>query len=73
MGYCLAHGLCIRCRQVFSFNPMKVPSIVMDGTRRALCRDCIEPFNEQRRKLGLPLMVPLPGAYEPCHESELEW
>ena len=72
MGYVTAMSPCIGCRRVFSFNPMRVPSISIDGSpRRPICADCVERVNPQRAKNGLPLIVPLPDAYEPCDESAL--
>jgi len=71
MGFALAHGLCIGCRQPFSFNPMRVPSIRVNGSREPVCLPCIEEANPRRIANGLEPIVPLPDAYEPCDESEL--
>lgn len=60
-------GECVRCGQVFSFNPYRVPSIrrTPDGPLEPVCRDCLEYANALREQLGAPLFVALPGAYEP--------
>lgn len=69
MGYVLCWGHCIGCRRLFSFNPMRVPSLRVDGEREPVCRDCVDRVNPERRKNGLDPIVPLPGAYEPEPET----
>lgn len=71
MGYVLAHGNCIGCGTVFSFNPMRVPSVTVRQTREPICQGCVERTNPMRIANGLDPIVPLPGAYEACEESEL--
>ena len=72
MGYALAMGHCLVCRQVFSFNPVKVPSFRVDGTKEPVCRECIKQANELRIKNGVePFIIPA-DAYEACEEGELE-
>ena len=67
----IAIGPCVACRQVFEFNPVKVPSIVVDGRREPICQACVDEANPTRIQNGLEPIVPLPGAYEPCDEGEL--
>jgi len=73
-GYALAFGACIACGNVFSFNPMRVPSsTAVTGKREPICETCFARINEKRKAMGLePFAPPLPGAYEACDESELE-
>lgn len=72
MGYVLAHGNCIGCGKVFSFNPARVPSSsAVTGKREPICLECVERLNPIRIKNGLEPIVPLPGAYEAGDESEL--
>lgn len=75
MGYVVAVSPCLNCKRVFSYNPVKVPSIripPITGPREPLCETCFEQLNHVRRARGLePWSPPLPGAYEPCDESEL--
>jgi hypothetical protein len=73
MGYAFATSACFGCQRIFSYNPMRVPSIrdPHTGSREPLCGHCVERVNPQRVKNGLAPIVPLPGAYEPCDESEL--
>jgi len=71
MGFVAATSSCFGCKQVFSYNPMRVPSIVVDGTREPVCARCVERANAMRRKNGKPLIVPLPDAYDACDESEI--
>jgi len=71
MGYAFAAAACIGCNRVFTFNPMRVPSITINGSREPICGDCVERANPLRLKNGLPPIEPLPDAYEACDESEL--
>jgi len=72
MGYVLAHDACIGCGRLFSFNPMRVPSVWFDGNREPICRDCVERVNPARIKNGLEPIVPARDAYDACNEQELE-
>jgi len=72
MGYVIAMSPCIGCRTLFSYNPMRVPSITIRGSREPICRACVERVNPQRIANGLEPIEPLPGAYEACPENELE-
>ena len=71
MGYALAMSACIGCGRIFSYNPMRVPSLTVKGTREPICRDCVDRANPQRRKNGLPVIVPAADAYESVDEREL--
>ena len=71
MGSVLCHGTCFSCKQLFSFNPHKVPSIPIEGVRREICRDCVESVNPERIAKGLDPIVIRDGAYEPMPEEEL--
>lgn len=72
MGYALAMGHCICCDQVFSFNPMRVPSTkAFTGEREPVCRGCMERVNALREERGQEPFLILPDAYEPCDENEL--
>jgi hypothetical protein len=64
MGYMFCLGTCIRCRTIFSFNPERVPSIVIDGKREPLCKACVEWANPKLKELGMHEIVILPGAYD---------
>lgn len=63
MGYMFCTGECVRCRQLFTFNPERVPSVVVNGTREPLCKTCVEWANPQRIAKGLEPIKVLPGAY----------
>jgi hypothetical protein len=71
MGYALAHGSCFGCARIISFNPMRVPSITINGSREPISQACVIRINPARIANGLDPIVPLPDAYEPCEESEL--
>jgi hypothetical protein len=72
-GYVMAHGYCFGCGVLFSFNPVRVPSIGVHGVREPVCRACVERVNPQRIANGLEPIVPHPEAYEPCDEIELHY
>lgn len=67
MAFMSAMGDCFGCRQVFSFNPLRVPSYQGEP----ICRACIERVNAQRRQRGLPEWPVFPDSYEPAEASEL--
>jgi hypothetical protein len=69
--YALGTSLCAGCHRIFCYNPLRVPSIVIKGSREPICQDCVERVNPIRIANGLEPIVPLPDAYEPIHESEL--
>jgi hypothetical protein len=64
MGYMLCMGECIRCKKLFTFNPDRVPSVVVNGHREPICRECVEYANPIREQRGLEPIRILPGAYE---------
>jgi len=65
MGFCFVLGPCVRCQQPFTFNPLRVPSVRVDGQREPICAACVATVNPIRLARGLAPIVPLPGAYEP--------
>jgi hypothetical protein len=69
VGYFYVIGPCWSCGDLFGFNPDRVPSIVVAGQRRQVCRDCIAAANPRRVANGLDPVVPLPGAYEPTQSE----
>lgn len=72
MGYAFMLGDCYGCKSVFTFNPHKVPSIVVDGKREPICQSCFDHLNDYRFTLGMTRWPPpAPDAYEAIHESEL--
>jgi hypothetical protein len=73
MGYVSCTAACIGCGIPFSFNPNKVPSVVVEGNREPICRSCVERANPIRKEKGLPVISILPGAYEAADESEIAW
>ena len=45
MGYAIATGTCYTCGALFNFNPVRVPSVRVDGVREPICRACIDRAN----------------------------
>lgn len=71
MGYAFCTGYCIGCGRLFSFNPMRVPSVTINGSREPICEGCVNRANPERIANGLPPIVPFSDAYEACDEGEL--
>jgi hypothetical protein len=79
MGYCFVTGFCAGCGRLFTFNPLRVPSIRVNaegkpdpgGSRAPICEGCIAIANERRAEAGLPELSFPADAYEPVDEHEL--
>lgn len=71
MGYAFSLSACYACRRLFTYNPVRVPSVVVDGVRQPVCQDCVELASPQRVERGLPPIEVPPGAYEAAEEGEL--
>ena len=71
MGYAFCTGFCFGCGKMFTFNPVRVPSIRWEGEKRPICQGCVDIANPRRIANGLPAIVPEPDAYEPVDEAEL--
>jgi hypothetical protein len=70
MGYLLATGGCVACGKLISYNPDRVPSITVNGSRQAICRGCFEKWNKiHRTSKGLDPVKLNPDAYEPLKEA----
>jgi hypothetical protein len=63
--YMIVMSACFGCKQVFSYNADRVPSIRINGEREPICRDCVARVNPKRAANGLAAIVILPGAYDP--------
>lgn len=68
MGYAIMMGHCIACKNPISFNPTKVPSLMIDGKRQPICKRCADRWNELHPEAARPI---LDGAYEHFDENEL--
>jgi hypothetical protein len=73
MSYALCTSFCFGCGQMFSFNPVWVPSIRIEGDRKPICVTCVARANPERIKNGLDPIVVHPDAYQACEEGELQW
>jgi hypothetical protein len=72
MGFVYLHCFCIACKAPLACNPVKVPSLVVNGQREPLCRSCFARWNElHRTSKGLDPIPLEPDAYEACDEREL--
>ena len=72
MGYVMAVGPCIGCKGIFSYNPVRVPSIRVNGKREPICQACIDRINPIRKANGVPEIVPHIDAYLAADEGELD-
>ena len=65
MAFMFAMGYCVACRKLINFNPMCVPSLIVNGNREPLCRDCADEWNRiHRTSNGLSPVAIHPNAYE---------
>jgi Fe-S-cluster-containing dehydrogenase component len=70
-GYAFIIGSCIGCGNVFTFNPHRVPSVIVKGTREPICRACVDRANPTRIANGLDPIVVHADSYEPIPAEEL--
>jgi len=73
VGVIHAFSACIGCGRQFFYNPIRVPSIVINGEREPICADCVARANPTRIANGLPPIVPMAGAYDAVEETEMIW
>lgn len=71
MGYAFMTGFCFGCKQIFTYNPKKVPSIRINMILEPICAHCIQRVNPLRIRNGLAPIIAHPDAYEPINEDEL--
>jgi hypothetical protein len=72
MSYVTCYGHCCCCGRLFGFNPVRVPSLTVNGSREPICQSCVDRANPIRKQNGLPLIQPRPDAYEACVEEEFD-
>jgi len=72
MGVAIMFAPCLVCKKPFSFNPIRVPSLRVDGVKEPICGPCHEAINKYRVENGVePFPEPHPDAYGACDENEL--
>jgi len=60
---------CINCGTRITFNPHLVPSLIVNGTKEPLCKNCADKWNQIHRiSKGLEPVPIQEGAYEPQKE-----
>lgn len=64
MAFMSCMAPCCGCHRIFSFNPDRVPSTVVNGYKQPVCADCMATVNAERKKNGLEPFAIMPGAYE---------
>lgn len=70
MGVVQAYSACCGCGRPFFYNPVRVPSVRINGLREPVCPDCLSRFNQRRAAAGLEPVVPAADAYTAAEESE---
>ena len=72
MGVAFMIAPCLVCKQPFTFNPIRVPSLRVKGVKEPICKGCHEVLNEMRIEKGVPpFPEPHPDAYKACDEMDL--
>lgn len=66
-GFVQLMAECLTCGRVFTCNPARVPSYKGEP----VCEGCMVLVNAERRRMGLPEFVVLPGAYDPAPVGEV--
>ena len=71
MGYMTLFAPCLICGEMFSSNPLHVPSLRSPetGEKEPICSSCLNRANYDRRMAGKKPVVPHPSAYEPEKET----
>ena len=70
MSFLFVHGFCAACHKSIAYNPERVPSVRIDGTREAICVACHARWNIiHRTSKGLAPVAPHPDAYKPLEVS----
>jgi hypothetical protein len=64
-------GPCVSCGVIFAFNPVRVPSVPVNGEREPACRACVDRANPIRVAKGLAQIVVHEDAYTGCREEEI--
>lgn len=70
-GYVVVVGTCYSCSKTFSFNPVRVPSIPVQGVKEPVCKECVDKVNPIRITNGLEPITYSSDAYTYCKEEEL--
>ena len=69
MGYYFMVAGCVACEVTITCNPDYVPSLVVNGHREPICKNCHARWNEIHRiSKGLDPVPVHPQAYEPQEE-----
>jgi hypothetical protein len=68
MGYAYMVGHCVACKQLIQFNPHAVPSLLVNGVKEPLCRECAERWNQIHPENARPIRK---DAYSMIPEEEL--
>ena len=63
MAYITVLGACYVCRVPFTFNPLHVPSVRVNGVREPICEPCMAHVNRERIARGQDPFDIHPDAY----------
>lgn len=74
MAFISVTSPCYLCGQlIYFYNPVRVPSVLVDGRCEPLCRPCVESVNRERAAKGLPVWTIYPDSYDAVDEQEVPW
>jgi hypothetical protein len=65
-------GECWGCRELFAYDPEKVPCARIGGEDRPICEPCVVRIAPIRKAKGLPEIVVKPGAYVDLTAEQME-
>ena len=69
--YALMLAQCPVCKNGFACNPLRVPSLRINGEKEGICKDCFEFRQQYREANDLPRETYAADAYSPVNAEEL--
>lgn len=73
MAFVTMTSACANCGALFSYNPVRVPSVRIRGSREPVCSECMAELNRKRGAAGLAPIAIAADAYDAVDEQEVPW
>jgi hypothetical protein len=74
MGFVSLTSACAVCGElIYFYNPLRVPSVRINGSREPICFPCVTMVNRHRAARGLPPCPIADDAYDAVDEQEVPW
>jgi len=74
VGYTFMLSYCAACKRAFTFNPLRVPSIILkdkeEEGNQPICRPCALRWMKYHPEVKFTIPS---DAYEPVDENEIPW